>query len=170
MQDRAKLHRLSRRRTPGDFIVTAAPENGPLQLCLASHPLAPGQLCDGLDVEHERESTHVSAAEFDGRRPDRPARGRRFEPAFAEKLLAAAAQGDMAGGPPVGQHDSKNFWDSFGAVADASNAPRTRGLRKAPNGDANVASGRQVDFYHTTPTPRPNRPLSAWRQASRPRS
>ena len=70
-------------------------------------------------------------------------------PAFAERLLAAAGQADgTGGGPAVGQHDSKNFWDSFGAVADAADAPHTRGLRKAPNPDAHVAAGRQVDFYH----------------------
>jgi hypothetical protein len=70
-------------------------------------------------------------------------------PAFAERLLAAAGQADGVGaGPAVGQHDSKNFWDSFGAVADAPDQPHTRGLRKAPNPDAHVAAGRQVDFYH----------------------
>jgi hypothetical protein len=71
-------------------------------------------------------------------------------PAFAERLLAAAGQADgvAGGGPPVGLHDSKNFWDSFGSVADATDAPHTRGLHKAANPDANVASGRQVDFYH----------------------
>jgi hypothetical protein len=76
-------------------------------------------------------------------------------PAFAERLLAAAQAGGIAGGgiagggPAIGQHNSQNFWDSFGAVADASNAPHTRGLGgHKPSADANVASGRQVDFYH----------------------
>jgi hypothetical protein len=67
-------------------------------------------------------------------------------PAFAERLLAAAGQADAA--EAVGQHDSKNFWDSFGVVADAVDQPHTRGLGRKPNPDAAVASGRQVDFYH----------------------
>jgi hypothetical protein len=70
-------------------------------------------------------------------------------PVLAERLLAAAAQADANGaGPAVGAHNSQNFWDSFGSVADAADQPHTRGLKKAPNPDANVASGRQVDFYH----------------------
>jgi len=80
-------------------------------------------------------------------------------PAFAERLMAAAAQAnDAAGlGPPLGQHDSKNFWDSFGAVADAPNAAPSgvhgRGLFKKPAGDSGAASqsaapGRLVDYYH----------------------
>lgn len=76
---------------------------------------------------------------------------------FAQQLLAAA-QTDGAGGlgAPIGQHDSKNFWDAFGAVADASNAPPAgvhgRGLFKKPAADnaagASAAPGRLVDYYH----------------------
>jgi hypothetical protein len=71
-------------------------------------------------------------------------------PALAERLLAAAGQSDATagGGPAIGLHNSQNFWDSFGAVADAPDQPHTRGLHKAANPDANVAAGRQVDFYH----------------------
>jgi hypothetical protein len=79
-------------------------------------------------------------------------------PMFAQQLLAAATQADGAGGlaPPIGQHDSKNFWDAFGAVADASNAPPSgihgRGLFKKPTADGAAASsaapGRLVDYYH----------------------
>ena len=71
-------------------------------------------------------------------------------PAFAQQLLA-----DTAGiTPGAGQHDSKNFWDSFGAVADSSGAPsgvHGRGLFKKPAADAssgNAAPGRLVDYYH----------------------
>ena len=68
---------------------------------------------------------------------------------FAERLMAAA-QGSSAagGGPPIGQHDSQSFWDTFGVVADNANAPHTRGLTHRSMGDDKVASGRQVDFYH----------------------
>jgi hypothetical protein len=71
-------------------------------------------------------------------------------PALAERLLAAAQAGDIAGGgAAIGQHDAKSFWDTFGAVADAANAPHTRGLGgHKSTGDDKVATGRQVDFYH----------------------
>jgi hypothetical protein len=78
-------------------------------------------------------------------------------PAFAQQLLAAAAQttGASGFGPSQGQHDSKNFWDAFGAVADAPDAPPAgvhgRGLFKKPaagSGGAAAAPDRLVDYYH----------------------
>jgi len=73
--------------------------------------------------------------------------------ALAEELMAAAAQ---AGDGPTAPHDSKNFWDSFGEVADAPSAPPAgvhgRGLFKKPNADTAAnpsgASDRLVDYYH----------------------
>jgi hypothetical protein len=79
------------------------------------------------------------------------------EPAFAQQLLASAAQanGDAGSGASAGKHDSKNFWDAFGAMADTSDAPPSgvhgRGLFKKPTaggGGAAVASDRLIDYYH----------------------
>jgi len=73
--------------------------------------------------------------------------------AFAERLMAAAAQADAAGGmgTPQGAHDSKSFWDSFGAIADAPDVPPPthgpRGGRKADDSGAADLS-RQIDFFH----------------------
>jgi hypothetical protein len=69
---------------------------------------------------------------------------------LAEKLLAAAGQAGQ-GADPVGAHDSKSFWDSFGAAADSGDAPpsgvRGRGLIRKPSADSATAPGRQVDYY-----------------------
>ncbi len=73
--------------------------------------------------------------------------------ALAEELMAAGAQ---AGDAPTAPHDSKNFWDSFGEVADAPSTPPSgvqgRGLFKKtdPAAAANPsgASDRLVDYYH----------------------
>lgn len=77
--------------------------------------------------------------------------------ALAEELMDTAAQ---SGGVATGPHDSQNFWDTFGAVADAGNAPAPagvhgRGLFKKSDtsasggGAANPsgASDRLVDYY-----------------------
>ena len=74
--------------------------------------------------------------------------------ALAEEMMAAAAMtgdGAMANAP----HDSKNFWDAFGAVADGSGtqgAPglHGRGLFKKPDAAQNPsgASDRLIDYYH----------------------
>jgi hypothetical protein len=74
--------------------------------------------------------------------------------ALAEEMMAAAkVAGDdaMANAP----HDSKNFWDAFGAVADSSNTQNApglhgRGLFKKPDAAANPsgASDRLIDYYH----------------------
>ncbi|HWB31792.1 MAG TPA: hypothetical protein VG714_01335 [Acidobacteriaceae bacterium] len=70
--------------------------------------------------------------------------------ALAEELMATAGTG--ANGP----HDSQNFWDAFGAVADTPAAPEGvhgRGLfRKQPQAAAAAnpsgATDRLVDYYH----------------------
>jgi hypothetical protein len=72
---------------------------------------------------------------------------------FAERLMAAAQAGAGGGvGPAQGAHDAKSFWDSFGAVADAANAPPAgvhgRGLFHKVEEVAGVAPGRLVDYYH----------------------
>jgi len=85
-------------------------------------------------------------------------------PAFAERLLAAAAQaggtsgtGTAGTGAAVGLHDSKSFWDSFGTVADAPDAPagvHGRGLIHKSTADTGAADvARQIDFfqYYTDP-------------------
>jgi hypothetical protein len=73
-------------------------------------------------------------------------------PAFAEKLLAAAAQVDGGLSGAQGKHDSKSFWDSFGAVADAPPQPsgvHGRGLFRKPAADTGAADlSRQIDFFH----------------------
>jgi hypothetical protein len=76
---------------------------------------------------------------------------------FAERLLDAAEKIDNAGqqAPPPGPHDSKNFWDSFGVVADAADQPHTRGLTKKPSPDAKAAApDRLVDYYHYSVDPK----------------
>lgn len=79
------------------------------------------------------------------------------EPSFAQHFLAAAAQatGDGPLGAAVGQHDSRNFWDSFGEVADTPNAAPAgvhgRGLFKKPtqgSSGASTAPDRVIDYYH----------------------
>jgi hypothetical protein len=77
-------------------------------------------------------------------------------PALAERLLAAAAQanGGAGMGPAIGQHDSKNFWDSFGNVADAVNAPHTRGLKKAAPDTGAADLSRQIDFFQNYTDPK----------------
>jgi hypothetical protein len=79
------------------------------------------------------------------------------QPAFAQQLLAAAAQTNAEGvlGQASGQHDSKNFWDGFGEAADNGNAAPAgvhgRGLFKkpAPGGSAvSAAPDRVIDYYH----------------------
>jgi len=76
--------------------------------------------------------------------------------ALAEEMMAAAQAGDGTGGHTA-PHDSQNFWDAFGAVADtpSTNHPAGvggRGLfRKTdPAAAANPsgASDRLVDYYH----------------------
>ncbi len=72
-------------------------------------------------------------------------------PAFAERLLQAAAQGNLSGtGPAIGAHNSQTFWDAFGAVADAPDQPHTRGLSRKPAAAASGAAdlSRQIDFFH----------------------
>jgi len=65
---------------------------------------------------------------------------------FAERLLEAVDRAQDV--PPAGAHDSKNFWDSFGTVADASDQPHTRGLGKKPSADSKAAApDRLVDYY-----------------------
>ncbi len=73
--------------------------------------------------------------------------------ALAEEMMAAAAVGDVGVDAP---HDSKNFWDAFGAVADSpstQNAPglHGRGLFKKPDAagaNPSGASDRLIDYYH----------------------
>ncbi len=84
------------------------------------------------------------------------------EPSFAQQLVAAAAQSTDGGGmgSAIGQHDSKNFWDSFGSAAEtpdtAPSGVHGRGLFKKPAaaGGSAVASDRVIDYYHyyTDPT------------------
>ncbi len=58
--------------------------------------------------------------------------------------------------PPVGAHDSKSFWDAFGAVSSAPSTPPAgvhgRGLFRKLAADAgaipDAAPGRTVDYYH----------------------
>ena len=77
------------------------------------------------------------------------------KPGLAQQLMAAAAQTTGAGGlgPPIGQHDSKNFWDSFGVAAEAPHTEPSgvhgRGLlrKSAPDNGASDLS-RQIDFFH----------------------
>ncbi len=79
------------------------------------------------------------------------------QPAFAEKLMAAAASAsDTAGlAPAQGPHDAQSFWDAFGAVAGgpagSPSGQRTRGLFKKSTADASdssaAAPGRLVDYY-----------------------
>src|SRR5579883_1298304 len=70
--------------------------------------------------------------------------------ALAEELATAVGSGDVSNAP----HDSKNFWDAFGAVADGSstqNAPglHGRGLTRSKQPDnPSGASDRLVDYYH----------------------
>jgi hypothetical protein len=80
------------------------------------------------------------------------------EPTLAQQLLATAT---LEGVGPVGQHNSKNFWDAFGAVADGSGGPlpgvHGRGLFKKPatgSGDSAAAPDRLVDYYHYYTNPR----------------
>jgi uncharacterized membrane protein YgcG len=79
-------------------------------------------------------------------------------PVLAERLMAVLDKKDVAAalGAPQGAHDSQNFWDAFGAVADPTSAPPSgvhgRGLFKPkPAAGAaanNTAPGRLVDYYH----------------------
>jgi hypothetical protein len=73
--------------------------------------------------------------------------------ALAEEMMAAAVvtgDGAAANAP----HDSKNFWDAFGAVADGTqNGPAGighRGLMRHTDANANPsgASDRLIDYYH----------------------
>ena len=73
--------------------------------------------------------------------------------ALSERLLSLAAQtpSDSA----TGAHDSKNFWDSFGAIADNSNqdASGVHGRGLVHKSTANTGAGdldRQIDFFHYT--------------------
>ena len=78
--------------------------------------------------------------------------------ALAEELAAAAQAGVGVGdGGHTAPHDSQNFWDAFGAVADtpSTNSPAgvgKRGLfRKTDPAAATNPSGasdRLVDYYH----------------------
>jgi hypothetical protein len=68
--------------------------------------------------------------------------------ALAEELMAAGGVGDGAANAP---HDSKNFWDAFGAVADGTHAPAgvgMRGLTRKQPDNPSGASDRLVDYYH----------------------
>jgi hypothetical protein len=75
---------------------------------------------------------------------------------LAEKLLAATAVDGAAA--PIGQHDSRSFWDSFGEAAETPPAAEPagvhgRGLMRKP---ATASSGaadlsRQVDFFQYDP-------------------
>jgi hypothetical protein len=75
-------------------------------------------------------------------------------PAFAQQVAAIAGGTDVATGfgPPVGQHDSQKFWDSFGAAttAPADSGIHGRGLlRKSPSADHTAGDiSRQIDFFH----------------------
>lgn len=77
------------------------------------------------------------------------------KPSLAETLLRAMQQADD-GPPPQGEHDSKAFWDSFGAAAappPAASGVHGRGLfsnltnsHKANTGAADL--NRQLDWLH----------------------
>ena len=76
--------------------------------------------------------------------------------AFAQQVAAIAA-GDTPAGftPPVGQHDSQKFWDSFGEASVTSpdvgpSGVHGRGLlRKNPAADHTAGDiNRQIDFFH----------------------
>ena len=74
--------------------------------------------------------------------------------AFAQQLAAVAA-GDTPAGftPPVGQHDSQKFWDSFGAATVSDSSPsgvHGRGLLRKNSAAEHTAGdiNRQIDFFH----------------------
>jgi len=71
--------------------------------------------------------------------------------ALAEEMMKSAggAAGDSAASAP---HDSKNFWDAFGAAADGTaggpEGIRRRGLTRKQPDNPSGASDRLVDYYH----------------------
>jgi len=74
---------------------------------------------------------------------------------LSERLLSLAGQ-IAPGGASTGLHDSKSFWDSFGAAADSpgGGAPQGvhgRGLTRKSSADTGSGDlARQIDFFHYT--------------------
>jgi hypothetical protein len=73
---------------------------------------------------------------------------------LSERLLTFAAQ-VAPGDAGTGKHDSKSFWDNFGAAADPNGAApggvHGRGLiRKSAADTGSGDLDRQIDFFHYT--------------------
>jgi hypothetical protein len=72
---------------------------------------------------------------------------------LTERLLAFAAQDSTL---TTGKHDSKSFWDSFGAAADNLGGETPQGVHGRGlihKSSANTGAGdldRQIDFFHYT--------------------
>ena len=74
---------------------------------------------------------------------------------LSERLLSFASQ-VASEDAPTGKHDSKSFWDSFGAAADNPNGSAPAGVHgrglihksTADTGSGDLA--RQIDFFHYT--------------------
>jgi hypothetical protein len=71
-------------------------------------------------------------------------------PGLAETLIGALSEDDV---PPAGEHNSKDFWSSFVAQAEApSTSVHSRGIfaaHKETTGAADV--NRQIDWLHYDP-------------------
>lgn len=73
---------------------------------------------------------------------------------LSEHLLSFAGQ--IVTEPPAGKHDSRSFWDSFGAEADSSGGGSPAGVHGRGlihKSTADTGSGdldRQIDFFHYT--------------------
>jgi hypothetical protein len=74
---------------------------------------------------------------------------------LSERLLAFTGQ-VAPGGPSIGLHDSKSFWDNFGAMADSSGGDSLQGVHGRGlihKSAADTGAGdldRQIDFFHYT--------------------
>jgi hypothetical protein len=74
---------------------------------------------------------------------------------LSERLLLFASQA-ASEGAPAGKHDSRSFWDNFGAAADNPNGSAPAGVHGRGlihKSTADTGSGdidRQIDFFHYT--------------------